>query len=1358
LLSLAFLAGVVTVQAQNSVTTNRYDNARTGQNTQEIILTPQNINSSQFGIIFTHPVDGNVYGQPLYVPNLTIPGQGSHNVVFVVTEGDSVYAFDADSNTGANANPLWHASMIDSAHGAAPGATTVDSGNDAACRDLVPQIGITSTPVIDLTTNTIYVEAKSKENGGFVQRLHALDITTGAEKFSGPAVIAATVAGTGDGSSGGLLTFNALRQHNRPGLLLSNGTIYIAFASHCDNPPYHGWLFAYDAATLAQKSVFVTSPNGTQAGIWMSGIGPAADAAGNVFLTTGNGTFDNSGTELGDSILKFTLSGGAIALADYFTPHDQSTKNNNDDDLGSTGVVLLPDQTGAHTHLMVAGPGKSTTPLYLLDRDHLVGNGPHFCNGCSSDTQIVQEVSNPVADKMWSSPAYWNNTIYLWATNDTLKAFSLTNGVLSGAPTFSSSDIYAFPGSNLTVSSDGSNNGIVWSVQPPNKFLISTQSVSLKAHDATNLSLLFSTDDNRNICPADTNGPVKFSVPTVANGKVYLGTSGALQVYGFPPQATPSCGRLGFIGQFSCDPNGGHAGPCDTGTISVTVGPTTETIHYDGLGSQTGTGYNNGNPGIPQTVAQAIADAFNNDAGSVVNAAALQDGVQFASKQSGATVNFPASITVTSDYNNFSQFGTEPVPFQWSWTPYYATGGNDPNTFSQITPLTGKLQGGMGPATGAVVSLAPPSLVFSNQLVGTNSVAQTITLVNNATATATLAISSITASGDFSQTNNCPSSLAVSMSCTINVTFRPTAMGTRNGTMSVTDNASDSPQTASLRGTGIAPVASLSPTSLSFGNQMVGTTSAAQVVTLTNTGTASLSIASIATSGDFAQINNCPSTLAVNVNCTINVTFTPTATSTRNGTLSVTDNASGSPQTVSLGGTGIAPLVKLLPSSLYFGNQAVGTASAARAVTMTNTGTASLSISGIAISGDFAQANNCASALAVNASCTINVTFAPTAKGARTGTLSVTDNASGSPQTVSLSGTGLAPIVSLSPTSVSFGNQAVGTTSAAQPVTLTNTGSSSLSISGLTASGDFAQTNNCTSALAVNASCTINVSFTPAASGTRTGTLSVTDNASSSPQAVSLIGAGGSSGPAINSLSPAAGPIGALAAISGAGFGTTQGSSTVTFNGTIAQATWGANSISAAAPLGATSGQVVVKVGGLSSNGAAFALQEDALHIFGVNCANCGNQVSNFTIQGSSLYGYVIRPGDILYFYQTQSSGSVGGIVLCFANGNALCDNDGKTVDQDGQRIYADTVQGLTHFRKVDLTPSVGLTLSQIAFTSSGATQAGRWDVLYSAVQIVSADGTVRPIFTTGSSPSLFPFGTAGVTQRGSTIDHGHVW
>ncbi len=440
-------------------------------------------------------------------------------------------------------------------------------------------------------------------------------------------------------------------------------------------------------------------------------------------------------------------------------------------------------------------------------------------------------------------------------------------------------------------------------------------------------------------------------------------------------------------------------------------------------------------------------------------------------------------------------------------------------------------------SSGAAVHLSATYLSFGNQTNGTTSKAQTVQVTN--TGAATLTFSAIQLQGvnpgDFAQTNTCPSSLAVGASCTINVTFTPIATSTRAAYVALIDNVPDSPESIELSGTGVTtnPAVTLSPLNINFDNQNEGATSAAQTVTLTNTGTTSLTINSIAVTGanagDFAQSNTCPGSLATNADCTINVTFTPQDTGLRTGSIVITDSDSSSPQTVSLSGTGVQPTpeVNLNPNSLSFGGQNTGTTSAAQTVTLTNTGTAALTISSIGIGGtnasDFAQTNTCPvdpASLAVNASCTISVTFTPSANGSRTANITVTDNADGegeATQAVALTGTGgtAAPAVGLNPTSLTFASQTTGTTSSAQAVMLTNTGTAALSISSIAISGtnasDFAQSNTCPSSLAANANCTISVTFTPGASGTRSASVTITDNASDSPESVALSGTGTSS-------------------------------------------------------------------------------------------------------------------------------------------------------------------------------------------------------------------------------------------------------
>jgi hypothetical protein len=533
------------------VFTQHNDNSRTGLNANENVLTTANVGSSAtFGKKFAHSVDGYIYAQPLYVPGVSIGGV-THNVVIVSTEGDSVYAFDADNNTGANANPLWHASLIDTAHGATAGEQTLNSHSDLNCIDLIPQVGSTSTPVIDPSAGTVYVEAKSKQPNGpqFFHRLHALDVASGNEKAGGPAVIAGSVPIPGGGSA----TFVPLNQNNRPGLLWVNGIIYIAYASHCDSTvPYYGWVFAYNAATMSQVAIWndtvtSTSSNGGLGGIWMSGAGIAADSAANLFLSTGNGEFDNDGEsddddvpapELGDSNVRLFYNGtNKLSVLDYFTPFDQLNLEHDDTDLGSGGILLLPDQGGSHPHEFVHA-GKDGT-IHVIDRDQMTQADEHYCppTDCSdSDPETVQELVNAIGG-MWSSPAYWNNNIYFCGSGDNLAAFLLSNGMLSASPSTHSSHTFQFPGCVPSVSANRTSNAIVWAIDASNYGPPAQKTPGpavLYALGGDTLALLWNSSQAAG--GRDKAGSaVKFSVPTVANGKVYVGTATELDVYGTLP-------------------------------------------------------------------------------------------------------------------------------------------------------------------------------------------------------------------------------------------------------------------------------------------------------------------------------------------------------------------------------------------------------------------------------------------------------------------------------------------------------------------------------------------------------------------------------------------------------------------------------------------------------------------------------------------------------------------------------------------------------------------------------------------------------------------------------------------------------
>ncbi|MGH9775422.1 MAG: hypothetical protein ACRD50_10800, partial [Candidatus Acidiferrales bacterium] len=507
-----------------SVLTYHNDLARTGQNLNETNLTPANVNTATFGKKFTDPVDGFIYAQPLYMPNLAVSGKGTHNAVFVATENDTVYAFDAD----ASGSPLWQTSLL--LPGEQPLAIT-DYDSTGGCTDLITTTGVTGTPVIDPSTNTLYVIANSKtsSSGPFHQRLHAIDITTGLEKAGSPVEVQATVSGTGDGGS--TVTFSPLMQLQRPGLALANGVVYFGFGSHCDIQTYHGWLFAYSASSLNQLAVYVTTANGAEGAIWQAGGAPSIDSANNIFVAIGNGTFDanTNGVDYGDSYLKLALSGSTVTVQDFFTPFNQAQLFSADLDLGSSAPVLLPDSAGsaAHPHLMI-GAGKGGT-IYLVDRDNMGKFN-------SSTNNVVQFIDNAIGNSSsgenFSTAAYWNGFVYYGGVSDKLKAFAITNGALSTSPTSQATTVFGFPGSTPAISANGTSNGIVWALQLDH---FTGGPAILHAYDATNLSteLYNSTQAANSRDQADP--AVKFTVPTIANGKVYFGTRDHLDVYGSLP-------------------------------------------------------------------------------------------------------------------------------------------------------------------------------------------------------------------------------------------------------------------------------------------------------------------------------------------------------------------------------------------------------------------------------------------------------------------------------------------------------------------------------------------------------------------------------------------------------------------------------------------------------------------------------------------------------------------------------------------------------------------------------------------------------------------------------------------------------
>ena len=499
---------------QNNVLTQHNDNARSGLNPNETRLTPANVNVSSFGKLFTQSVDGVIAGQPLYASQLLMNDGKTHNVVYVATQNNSVYAFDADSALGNNASPLWSVSLNDGG--------TPDPIADWGCTGThYTEIGITGTPVIDPGVTTLYVVAKTVTGTGSSAvrqfSLHALDVTSGNERLGGPVVITGTAP-----SSNGSGTFNPILQLQRPALLLQNGVVYIAFGGNgCDEYAYNGWLFAYNSQTLKQESAFLVTPGGFRASIWQGGSGPAADEDGYIYVVTANGTYDGptGSNDFGDSVLKMGWNDNVLTVLDYFTPYNQLQLSQQDLDLGSSGALILPEQPGLFPRELVAG-GKQGT-LYLVNRDDL---GKYS----SDDDDVIQSIPEAVVDELTGVPTYWNSSVYVAGELDHIKQFALVNGLLTTQPISQTTMTFGGAGpASTSITASGDSNGILWAIRHTNPALF--------AFDPTNLANEF-YDSTQALKSRDHLLPViRFATPTISNGKVYIGGTTALQVYGLLP-------------------------------------------------------------------------------------------------------------------------------------------------------------------------------------------------------------------------------------------------------------------------------------------------------------------------------------------------------------------------------------------------------------------------------------------------------------------------------------------------------------------------------------------------------------------------------------------------------------------------------------------------------------------------------------------------------------------------------------------------------------------------------------------------------------------------------------------------------
>jgi uncharacterized repeat protein (TIGR03806 family) len=551
-----------------NVYTYHYDNTRQGANTNEVLLTLANVNPATFGKLFTYPVDGHIYAEPLYVSGVNIPGQGVHNVVYVVTEHDTVYAFDADSNAGPNGGLLWSINL---------GTYTVMPNNYFGNRygpyhDIVPAMGITSTPVIDPASGTIYLDAFTQEGTGnsFAHRIHALNITNGIERSFSPVIVAASVPGHGVDSVNGVVTFNAEQELQRPAMTLAGGILYVAYSGFADTDPYHGWVIGYNATNLVQLTnyVFNTTPNATvgdfggnaaEGGLWMGGNGLSVDANTNLFFEVGNGSFsqNTNGGDYGDSFIRLSTT-NKLAVADYFTPYNQASLSSADTDLGSGGPLLLPDYVGNSTHQhLIVGAGKEGK-IYLIDRDNM----GHY--NSVNDSQIVQEVPGAIGSA-FESPAYFNYQIYYQGDGDVMKAFAVSNAVITPTPVSKSSTSFGYHGSTPVISANGVNNAIAWVTQ--GDAYNSGGPAVLHAYNATNLALEL-YNSSMNLSRDNPGGAVKFTMPTVMNGKVYVGAQYALSVFG--------------NAVFASNPTISPAGGVFTDSVIVTIADTTSgaSIYY----------------------------------------------------------------------------------------------------------------------------------------------------------------------------------------------------------------------------------------------------------------------------------------------------------------------------------------------------------------------------------------------------------------------------------------------------------------------------------------------------------------------------------------------------------------------------------------------------------------------------------------------------------------------------------------------------------------------------------------------------------------------------------------------------------
>ena len=1043
-----------------AVLTQHNDNNRSGENLAETVLTTNNVNTNQFGLLVTRPVDDQVYAQPLIMTNVSIVGMGVHNLLIIATVNDTIYAYDADDVT--RPAPYWTNSFINSPNIVAP--NNADESAIGACggayQDFSGKFGIVGTPVIDPATGTLYVLVRTKEFGtSFVQRLHALDVATGLDRSNSPTVIAATFPGSGVGNSNGVVPFDSIRNNQRPALTLVNGTVYVSWSSHCDNGPYHGWVIGYDAATLQQVAVYNATPNGSEAGIWMSGQGPCADSTGNIYLTTGNGSVDS--TDFGESFLKLapTNSGTMMNTASFFTPLNWSSLNSGDVDLGSAGMLLIPG-----TSLAISG-GKQSV-LYVVNRDNMGG----ISGGMQSWSLNAGQIhGGPV---WWTGPS--GSFLYVWADSGAhLVQFQFTGGAFNTTPVAQGATVggSGSPGGILSVSANGTNagSGILWAVV--NTTSDANQAVvpgTLHAYNAQNVS---SELWNSDTVPRDTLGNLaKFVPPTVANGKVYMATfSGRVNVYGLkastgPAQLSLSPSSLSFGAVTTGQTNSRSFQIVNTGGLTLTG--TVATIApfrisagspFSLASSQTGlvqVAFSPGSVGNSSNVVTFTSNGGNSTntvTGTGVAPAQLSvspPSLSFGTLLVGANAQLSFTLTNSGGVtlsNGVATISSGPFTIR-SGTPFTLPAFGTTNvtirfaptssgSFSNVVVITSSGGNSTNTVTGSAVTpaqlaISPPSLNFGTLLVGANS-QLSFTVTNSGGVTLSNGVATVP-SGAFTIVAGTPFTLPAFGTTNLTIRFAPGSSGSFSNAVVITSSGGNS--TNAVTGSAVTSAQlAVSPPSLNFGTLLVGANSQLSF-TLTNSGGVTLSngLATVP-SGAFTIVSGTPFTLPAFGTTNLTIKFAPTNSGSFSNLVTIT--SSGGNSTNAVTGSAITPpQLSVSPATLNFGIVAVGS-NAQSSFALTNSGGANLTNGVAAVQGGpFTILSGAPFALPGFSTTNLTIRFAPTNTGSFSNLVVITS--AGGNSTNALIGTGAAvpvadftgsPTIGASPLAVLFTDSSTGT-------------------------------------------------------------------------------------------------------------------------------------------------------------------------------------------------------------------------------------------------------------------------------------------------------------------------------------------